>query len=43
MLNISYAALAMEVATRYDERTLLTGVESLFAFVGLGTVENGLV
>ena len=34
VLSVSYSALGMEVATQYDERTLLTGVESLFAFAG---------
>ena len=32
MLGQAYTALGMELATRYDERTVLTGVESLFAF-----------
>ena len=34
MLGQAYTALGMELATRYDERTVLTGVESLFAFAG---------
>ena len=43
MLGQAYTALGMELATRYDERTVLTGVESLFAVAGAAFAAGALI